>query len=217
MDKNKKLVIFDLDGTLADTLEDLADAVNYGLEKLGYPVQKLENYKRFVGNGVLKLCERALPDDKKFDTAKLHSLFEEFYRVHYLDKTREYDGISKLLKKLAENGSDIAVATNKPQNFAREIVSKLFKDICFIKVLGGCSDRAKKPSPEIINEIISGDIYDEIYMIGDSDVDIITAKNAGIKSIGCLWGFRGKEELENSGADYIVEHASEILDIIIDK
>ena len=175
--------IFDLDGTLADTLYDLADATNFALEKLGYPTHPYESYKKFVGNGVQKLCYRALPDNKKDDT---------------------------------ENGVILAVATNKPQNFAREIVEKLLSEYSFIKVLGGCSERPKKPDISIINEILSETPKNnEVFMIGDSNVDIQTAKNANIHSIGCVWGFRGREELENAGADFIAETPEDIADFIL--
>lgn len=210
------IAIFDLDGTLADTLYDLADATNFALKKLGYPVHPYESYKKFVGNGVQKLCYRALPDDKKSDTEKLLEIFSGYYGKHFLDKTKLYDGMRETLSTLAENNVFLAVATNKPQNFARQIVNKLLPEFDFVKVLGGCSERPKKPDTAIINEILSGlTADDKIFMIGDSNVDIQTAKNAGISSIGCEWGFRGREELENAGADFIAEKSSDIADFIL--
>lgn len=208
--------IFDLDGTLADTLCDLADATNFALEQLGYPVHPYESYKKFVGNGVQKLCYRALPDDKKDDTEKLLEIFSEYYGKHFLDKTKLYDGMKKCLDILRENNVTLAVATNKPQNFARQIIDKLLPEFDFIKVLGGCSERPKKPDTAIISEIVSVLPEDNhVFMIGDSNVDIQTAKNAGISSIGCVWGFRGREELENAGADFIAEIPSDIAEFIL--
>lgn len=208
--------IFDLDGTLADTISDLADATNFALEKLGYPVHSYESYKKFVGNGVQKLCYRALPDDKKDDTEKLLEIFNEYYGEHFLDKTTLYDGMKNCLDILRQNNVTLAVATNKTQNFARQIVKKLLPEYDFVKVLGGCSERPKKPDTAIITEIISELSEDnQIFMIGDSNVDIQTAKNAGIYSIGCVWGFRGREELVNAGADYIAETPSDIAGFII--
>lgn len=208
--------IFDLDGTLADTLSDLADATNYGLKKLGYPVHPYESYKKFVGNGVQKLCYRVLPDDKKDDAEKILEFFNEYYGKHFLDKTSLYNGMRETLARLADNGVILAVATNKPQNFARQIVEKLLPEFDFVKVLGGCAERPKKPDTAIINEIISALPEDNhVFMIGDSNVDIQTAKNAGITSIGCEWGFRGREELENAGADFIAEKAEDIADFIL--
>ncbi len=209
-------VIFDLDGTIADTIEDLADAVNYGLRKLGCPEHDINSYKQFVGNGAMKLCIRALPEGKKDMSEKLLDLFHEYYDVHYLDKTKLYDGIKDTLDVLAANGVTLAVATNKPQDAARKIVEKLLPDVDFIKVLGGCDERPKKPDSTVINEILNGLSEDNtVYMIGDSNVDIQTAKNCGIISIGCVWGFRGRTELEAAGADFIAEKAEDITKIIL--
>lgn len=208
--------IFDLDGTIADTIEDLADAVNYGLRKLGYPEHDIESYKQFVGNGAMKLCIRALPEDKKDMADKLLDLFHEYYDIHYLDKTRLYDGIKDVLNNLSANGVTLAVATNKPQDAARKIVAKLLPDVKFVKVLGGCDERPKKPDSAVINEILSGlPENNTVYMIGDSNVDIQTAKNCEIISIGCAWGFRGRQELESAGADFIAEKAEDITKIIL--
>lgn len=210
------IAIFDLDGTLADTLCDLADATNYALEKSGYPVHPYESYRQFVGNGVQKLCYRALPDGKKDDTEKLLEIFSDYYGKHFLDKTKLYDGMKKTLDTLKENNVILAVATNKPQNFARQIVKKLLPEFDFVKVLGGCAERPKKPDVAIISEIISGLPKDDsIFMIGDSNVDIQTAKNAGIRSIGCAWGFRGVEELKNAGADFIAHTPEDIVRFIL--
>lgn len=209
-------VIFDLDGTIADTIEDLADAVNYGLRKLGCPEHDINSYKQFVGNGAMKLCIRALPEGKKDMSEKLLDLFHEYYDVHYLDKTKLYDGIKDTLDVLAANGITLAMATNKPQDAARKIVEKLLPDVPFTKVLGGCDERPKKPDSTVINEILNGLSEDNtVYMIGDSNVDIQTAKNCGILSIGCVWGFRGRTELEAAGADFIAEKAEDITKIIL--
>lgn len=210
------LAIFDLDGTLADTLCDLADAVNYGLAQLGYPTHPYESYKTFVGNGVKKLCERALPDDKKDDTDRLLKIFTERYNSHFLDKTCIYDGIKETLTALADNGVTLAVATNKPQEFAVQIVEKLLPEFEFVKILGGCAEHPKKPCPDIILEILDElPIGTKAFMIGDSNVDIQTAINAGICSVGCTWGFRSRLELETAGADYIASIPSDIPEFVL--
>ena len=208
--------VFDLDGTLADTIYDLGDAVNYGLEKLGCPVHDYESYKKMVGNGVKKLCERALPEDKKDRAQELHNLFREYYNAHYLDKTRLYDGMKETLVRLRDRGVVLAVATNKPEDAAREIVWELLPDIDFVRVLGGNEHRLTKPDTAILIEILAAlpDEENRVYMIGDSNVDVQTAKNAGIQCIGCAWGFRGREELVSAGADFIAEKPSDIADII---
>lgn len=211
------IAIFDLDGTLADTLYDLADSTNYALKKLGYPTHPYESYKKFVGNGVQKLCYRALPDNKKDDTEKLLEVFSKHYGEHFLDKTKLYNGMKNCLDILKENDVILAVATNKPQNFARQIVEKLLSEYNFIKVLGGCPERPKKPDISIINEILSDVPKDnKIFMIGDSNVDVQTAKNANICSIGCAWGFRGREELQNAGADFIAEVPADIASFMLE-
>ena len=210
------LAVFDLDGTIADTIEDLGDAVNYGLRVLGYPEHDYEKYKKMVGNGAPVLCFRALPDGHKDEADRLHELFREYYTVHYLDKTRLYAGMDKAVSTLSEAGVKVAVATNKPQDVARSLVAKLLPDVGFEAVLGGCAERAKKPDRAIIDEILS-DVngVTEMFMIGDSNVDIQTAQNAGMRSIGCAWGFRGSEELILAGADYIAASPGDICRFIL--
>lgn len=210
--------IFDLDGTLANTIADLGDAVNYGLEQLGCPTFDYKAYKEMVGNGAKKLCERALPDDKKDKAAELHKLFKAYYSEHYLDKTKLYDGIKETLERLSDGGVVLAVATNKPEDVAREVVEELLPDLNFVKVLGGVDYRPIKPDIAILVEIFAAlpDEENHAYMIGDSNVDVQTAKNAGIESIGCAWGFRGRAELEAEGADYIAEKPSDIAKIILE-
>ncbi|MDE6789694.1 MAG: HAD family hydrolase [Ruminococcus sp.] len=214
------IVIFDLDGTLVNSIQDLANAVNYGLKQLGYPKHPTESYKQMVGNGAKKLCYRALPDDKKEDAEKLYTIFKEYYSWHYLDNTKLYKGIKKLIHDIFVYGRPVAVATNKPQDVARKIVETLIPNIYsdYITVLGNCDERPKKPNPAIIYEITAKypDFDDSVVMIGDSNVDIQTAKNAGIHSIGCTWGFRSREELEKEGAEYIVDSPEQIMNIIYD-
>lgn len=208
--------IFDLDGTLADTLQDLADAVNYGLKELGYPIHSVESYKQMVGNGAQKLCIRALPDGAKDRAGELYDIFCCRYGSHYLDNTRMYDGIEETIKILSQSGIKLAVATNKPQNAARKIIAALLPDAGFFKVLGGCEERPKKPDPAVIREILDGFPDDnKVYMIGDSNVDVQTAKNSGLISIGCAWGFRGCQELEAAGAAFIAEKPQDIAEIIL--
>lgn len=209
--------IFDLDGTLADTLEDLADSVNEGLEELGLPVHPYSSYNMFVGNGAAKLCYRALPEDKKELAGKLHELFSRNYSRNYLNKTKLYPGIHDMLRKLSENGVMLAVATNKPHDFAVSLVKELLPDISFFSILGGCDERPKKPDKAIITETLNALPCrpEKVFMTGDSGVDIQTAKNAGIIPIGCEWGFRSRAELEENGADIIVSSPAELPGIIL--
>lgn len=211
-----KTAVFDLDGTLADTLFDLADAVNYGLNKLAYPIHPYESYKMFVGNGVQMLCYRALPEGKKDETDRLLEYFNEYYNEHFLDKTALYPEIRETLERLSEKGVKLAAATNKPQAFAEKIIQALLPEFEFVRILGGCPERPKKPDPQIIHDILSAlPRENKAFMIGDSDVDMRTAKNAGIASIGCVWGFRSREELSGAGADFIAERASDICGFIL--
>ena len=211
-------VIFDLDGTLLNSIEDLADAVNSGLEKLGYEPQPLEKYYKFVGNGAVKLCTRALADYSAStdDISKLHDLFSENYRKHCTDKTRPYEGITELLTALNEKGVKLAVASNKPDEFTKSLIKSYFGDGLFSSVHGKREGRSTKPSPEIISDILNelGIEKDDAVLAGDSDVDILTAENAGIDSIGCTWGFRPEEELISAGAVYLADNTQKVLKIV---
>lgn len=213
-----KLIIFDLDGTLVNSLDDLAAAANQALKKHGFPIHENEKYKYFVGNGVPKLIERALPENMRTDTviSMVKSDFDAYYSKHYADCTKPYDGINDLLRTLKERGYKLAVASNKPDEFTSVIVTQLFGDI-FDFISGKREDTPKKPAPDIIFKIMKASCVnaENTVMIGDSDVDIITAENAGISSIGCLWGFRTADELKKAGADHLASSPSEILNFII--
>ena len=220
----KKLVVFDLDGTLADTICDLGDAVNHGLMQLGCPTHDYAAYKKMVGNGARKLCFRALPNDRKDMADELYLMFKDYYSHHYLDKTKLYDGMRETIRRLHDNGVILAVATNKPEDVARNIVAKLLPDTDFLCVLGGGDNRPLKPDPAVIIEIYSllPDEEYESYMIGDSNVDVMTAVNADIGFIGCVWGFRGRAELEacikenrRELCSSIAEKPSDIADFIL--
>lgn len=208
-----KLAIFDLDGTLVNTIADLGESVSHALKTLGLPIRTTEEYTRFVGNGTLKLIERSLPDEYKNDNdmiTKAHSLFSDYYSRHYADCSVVYDGIPEALGELKKSGISLCVLTNKPDRFAKRIISELFGDGVFDKVLGARDGIPKKPDPaaelEIIREL--GAAPSNSVHIGDSDVDILTAHNAGIKCVGCSWGFRPKESLKE--ADVIIDSPDEL-------
>ncbi|MBE6837250.1 MAG: HAD family hydrolase [Ruminococcus sp.] len=213
-----KLVVFDLDGTLVDSVCDLADSVNFILSKNGYPINDTDKYYKFVGDGTLKLVERALKgktDDKKV-IMRLHDEFLAYYSEHCLDKTRAYDGIYELLKNLNKMNVMISVASNKTDVFTKEIVSKLFEEIAFSDVSGKKEGVPKKPDPQIVFDIMNYSNvkpFETLY-VGDSDVDVQTGHNAGLLICGCEWGFRGREELLNAGSDFIVKYPKEIISII---
>lgn len=210
-------IIFDLDGTLVDSLEDLADTVNLLLDKRGYPTHSLDEYRYFVGNGVLKLIERALPPEHFDEVMALKSEFDQVYSENCLNKTKPYQGVVEVINELVALDYNLAVVTNKPQNHAVKIVKALFPD-CFTYIFGNSALHPKKPDPCLPNLVIN--LFDvkknEVVYIGDSDVDILTAKNTKVKSIGVAWGFRGRDELLASGANAVVEEANEIIEVIND-
>ncbi|MDE6595815.1 MAG: HAD-IA family hydrolase [Oscillospiraceae bacterium] len=214
-----KTIIFDLDGTLLDTLADLADSANYTMEQMGYPIHPVDSYRYFVGNGVPKLLERCLPEDKRTEeniqTAR--TIFAEYYNIHFADKTKPYDGVAELLEKLRKSGVKMAVASNKSDEFTVSLVKRFFGN-AFDMIQGGKADVPKKPAPDIVYGIMEklGAVPENTYFAGDSNVDMYTAKNAGIKAIGCLWGFRTKEELLEGGADFLAESPMDIYKILED-
>ncbi len=210
-----KAVLFDLDGTLVNSLYDLAASTNYALSQMGYSTHETEKFKIFVGDGMQKLIERALPEDKRdSETVKTTlDIFMTHYREHYVDKTIAYDGILPLIDGLKDY--KLAVVSNKVQEMATVVTQKLLGDK-FEIVCGKRENYPAKPDPTLTLEIISelGVEPKECLFIGDSGMDMAVAKNSGCIAVGVLWGFRGKVELLQNGADYIVNTPPEILDII---
>ena len=212
-----KAVLFDLDGTLVNSLTDLADSTNFALEKLGYPTHETEKYKYFVGDGIPMLIKRALPEGErtKETQAQCLELFMSRYREHYFDKTDAYDGIKELLLGLKSEGFKIAVISNKAQEMAQKVVSKVFGDI-FDAVAGKRDGYKTKPDPALTLEVIKelGVTPESSVLVGDSGMDMAAAVNAKVTGIGVLWGFREKPELIRNGAKFIASRPSQILDII---
>lgn len=214
-----KLVIFDLDGTLLNTLDDLADSCNYILKKHGFATHEVETYRYFVGNGVGKLVERALPEDKRDPNyvETIRQEFVEYYSLHAEDKTAPYPGIVSILEKIASKNIKMAVASNKFIAGTRALVKKYFENIEFSSVIGQRDGIPVKPNPQIVYDVMEeSGILDknEILYIGDSGADMKTAVNAGVQSVGVLWGFRSESELIENGAEYLVSTPNEILDIL---
>lgn len=194
-----KLVIFDLDGTLLDTLEDIADSCNHALDECGFPPRNLEEYRRFVGRGIMNLFRSALPDGHKDEDTvlRVRDAFVPYYNVHKNDKTRPYPGIEELLDTLTANGIMLAIASNKYQEATEELVRKHFGGYRFPCILGQREGKPIKPDAGIIVEAMQqcGVTADQTVYCGDSDVDMMTGNNAGVKTIGVTWGFRTREEL----------------------
>lgn len=208
-------VIFDLDGTLVNSVADLADATNIALETLGFPTHEQDKFRYFVGDGVIELFRRALPEGEKTEEniAKMKRLFDEYYSTHFDNKTRPYEGIPEVVRELKTMGLKIAVASNKPDEFTRKIVNSFFPNE-FDMTAGKRDGVEKKPAPDIVLKIME-QLGNEAIMVGDTNVDIRTAKAAGIASVGCLWGFRDRAELTAAGADFIAEKPADIVKYII--
>lgn len=214
----KKLVIFDLDGTLLDTIADLAAATNQALEALGFPVHPQAAYYRFVGNGINKLFERALPPGarEKENILRVRERFVPYYDAHNADRTRPYDGMENLLRTLQSRGIQLAVASNKYQAATEKLVRKFFPDISFVCVCGQCTGRPTKPDPQIVQDILcaAGLSREETLYVGDSDVDMQTARNAAVDACAVTWGFRPEEELAAYAPKYMAHAPADILSFL---
>lgn len=209
--------IFDLDGTLVNSLQDLAEASNHALRLQGYPIHGITQYRYFVGNGIPKLIERILPETARTPEILAHTreLFDAYYDVHRLDHTVPYDGILLLLDRLFEKNIQTAVVSNKADAFAKKIVSALFGDR-FRSVLGSRPNVPRKPNPAAASETASflGVKPEQCLFVGDSGVDMQTAAAAGMTGIGVLWGFRDREELLANGAQKLIEQPENLLDAL---
>ena len=214
----QKLAIFDLDGTLLDTIGDLAEACNYMLSLRGLGTHTREEYAKMVGNGILNLVKRALPEDKRNDeyVAAARLDFLDYYTSHIDRYTHPYDGIREILHTLQAEGWSLAVASNKFDEGTQKLVQTIFPEVDFKAIYGNKDGFPLKPDAALLQLIMEecDAVAETTVMIGDSGVDIQTAKNAGVRSIGCSWGFRPRTELEEYGADTIVDTPSEILQVL---
>lgn len=214
-----KLAVFDMDGTILNTLEDLADSTNYALKANGLPERTIDEVRRFVGNGIRLLIERAVPTDTDKElTDKVFDTFKEYYKTHCAVKTRPYDGIKDVLSELRKAGCLTAVVSNKA-DFAVQDLCKDYFDNLFDFAIGEREGIKKKPAPDSVFEVLSKlnvEKADAVY-IGDSDVDFATSVNAGMDVIMVGWGFRDAEFLREKGVKRIIKQPSEILDIILEK
>lgn len=213
--KQYKLAIFDLDGTLLNTIGDLAVGCNHVLEAEGLPTHTYEQYCMMVGNGVKRLVERALPEELRTPEfiEQTRSRFVEFYYENIDTHTVPYNGIPELLAELQSRGIRLAVASNKFQAGVERLVARFFPEVRFEMTLGGREGVPAKPAPDIALEILRHtgiDAADTLF-IGDSGVDMQTAHAAGATAIGCAWGFRSREELAENNADHIISHPSELI------
>lgn len=210
-------VIFDLDGTLLNTLDDLMDSTNMALEAYGFPKRSREEIRCFVGNGIRKLIERAVPENTDVtDTDKVFNEFKRLYQIHCNDKTGPYPGITGLLRELKKHNIKMGIATNKVKSAADKLNEIYFEGL--IDEVAGVDDGIiPKPDRCMIDDLMKrlGALPESTLYIGDSQVDVATAKNAGLDMAAVLWGFRTREELEESGAKDFVYNPMEILDRVL--
>lgn len=213
----KKLVIFDLDGTLLDTIADLAAAANHALQKAGFPVYDTETIRAFVGNGISKLLERAMPEGARTaeNVERLRTDFVPYYDAHNAEQSKPYTGVAALLLRLQERGMMLAVASNKYQAATQKLVAHYFPAIRFVKVMGQREGVPVKPDPTIVFDIMeaAGVGKEDVLYVGDSGVDMQTAHNAGVDAVAVSWGFRPRTELEAFRPLAIIDRAEELADL----
>ena len=217
----KKLAIFDLDGTLLNTIKDLGEAVNYALDRNGFHTHSIASYPFFVGNGVKRLIERSLPEDERKKSSVVKQMlvdFKEYYNEHNTILTKPYEGIPELLYQLQEQGVQLAVASNKYQQATDKIINHFFPDINFVAVQGQSDDIPVKPDPSIVFMILAQARMpkQDTLFIGDSGIDMETARRACVDSVGVTWGFRPVKELVEYNANVIINRPQDIIPIIQD-
>ena len=206
-------VIFDLDGTLLNTLDDLWASVNYSLAQNGYPLRSKSEIRSFLGNGVRVLIEKSLPQNvEKEEVERVLATFRPHYLSHAMDQTCPYPGVSELLQSLKERGIKTAIVSNKPEGAVEELYLNLFKDVIDIAI-GESPDVLRKPNPDMVLKalkLLGSDSSSSIY-VGDSEVDYATAQNIGLRFVGVSWGFRDRSFLEDIGVGVIIDKAEELL------
>ena len=215
-----KYVIFDLDGTLLNTIDDLADAGNWVCRNHGWPTHTVEEYKHFVGNGMTKLAGRFAPEDWR-TPERVQMILDEFmpyYDAHKADKTAPYAGMPQTLARMKAAGVSMAVLSNKADQMAGPVVERYYPGV-FPVVQGALPDLPTKPDPTLLHRLMErmGAAAGDTLFVGDSNVDIRTAKNGGLTSCGVLWGFRTRQELEAEGADYIVSDPDKLADLVLGR
>lgn len=216
----KELVIFDLDGTLLNTIDDLGAAANHALEANGFPTHSISSYPFFVGNGVSKLLERVLPEDhrNRITIERLRQDFVKYYDLHDADATRPYQGIHQLLLDLNARDIKIAVASNKYARAVERLINHFFPDVKWAAIEGQRDNRPVKPDPSVIFDILLNvpTPKQQVLYVGDSGVDMETGRRACVDTVGVTWGFRPVKELREYYATAIVDNPAQILDLAVD-
>ena len=199
-------ILWDLDGTLLDTLEDLADAVNFALQQFGYPERSIEEIRCFVGNGARRLIERAVPTGG--DVAAVFDTFHTYYDAHCRIKTRPYDGITAALQKLGEK-YPMAVVSNKPDSAVKPLCAEYFPGLY---ARGESTDCPRKPAPDMVFKAMEAIGVERCIYVGDSEVDVLTARNAGVPCLSVLWGFRDRAEIMDAGGSHFCEDTAKLVE-----
>ncbi len=209
-------ILFDLDGTLLNTLDDLADSVNAVMQMEGYQRRTKEEIREFIGDGVKTLMERSLPQGTpEKEILRCLAMFREIYLKNMCNQTKPYEGIPSLLKRLKEMGIKVCVVSNKLDEATKEICGLYFREEVDVAI-GDNLERKKKPDPDNVYEALKqlGAGKDKTLYVGDSNVDVITAKNAGLVCVGVTWGYRSRETLQEAGADYIIDEPNQLITLI---
>ena len=212
-----KGVIFDLDGTLVNSLEDIADSMNNVLQSYGFPSHELQAYKHFIGNGIINLVREALPKaSKEEEQIRCFDLMMEDYRNNCTNKTQLYDGIAELLNELATRKLKLAVLSNKIDDLTKKVVKRLLPNWNFEVVIGVSAEIPRKPNPLGVLLICKqlGISAENLIYVGDTGVDMQAANSAGAYAVGALWGFRTKEELISNGAKYLLNHPLDLIQML---
>lgn len=213
--KMKKAVIFDLDGTLLNTIQDLAEACNYALCEIGLPLHDVDSYKQMLGNGKYKLMERMLPKGYEKLSELAIKYYETYYQKNCLKHTQPYDGICDLLDDLKKRHFKLGVLSNKSNDLTNKVISYFFPNT-FDYIIGGDIGFPSKPDPTQLNNIVTNMKIDkeDVLYVGDSDTDVMTAKNAEIECCGVLWGYRNKENVSKHNPDHIVTDIKELKEVL---
>ena len=211
-----RTVVFDLDGTLTDTLQDLCNSVNYALRRMGWKERTLSEIRQFVGNGVRRLIERSVPNGiSSDDFERCFAVFQEYYLEHCQDTTCLYEGVAEMLREVHAAGYKTAIVSNKLQAGVDELYENFFRGVVDVAI-GERNGISRKPAPDMVElalRELRADKCEAVY-VGDSEVDVQTARNAGIPCISVLWGFRDREQLVESGATVFIKHPRELLGLI---
>lgn len=209
-------IVFDMDGTVLNTLDDLTVSMNYVLDKFGYPGHTVEEYRLFFGNGVKEALRLALPEDVPSEIIDdMLPIYKEHYDAHCLDKTRPYDGVVEVMKELKQKGYKLAIVSNKIDSAVKELNQRFFADAVGIAI-GEKPGVNRKPAPDMVEAALKelGSTKEEAVYVGDSEVDFMTAKNSKLPCISVLWGFRDKEYLIEQGAYCFAENPEDIISIL---